>query len=58
MPDIEGKAKELYEVYCESVGGVAWNGDPLPSWEEFSADSTKETQADGWRRVAERALGL
>lgn len=43
----------LYEVYCKSVGGIAWNGDPLPSWNEFSKDETKKKQADGWRDVAE-----
>lgn len=32
MNDIETIAGLLYEHYCDAVGGVAFNGDPLPNW--------------------------
>lgn len=50
---IDNVARQLYEVYCRAVGGIAFNGDPLPSWEEFSKDASKLKQANGWRAVAE-----
>ena len=49
-------ACRLYDVYCEAVGGKAWDGRPLPSSEEFFYDATKVKQADAWRAVAEFAL--
>lgn len=49
-------AAELYSTYCQSVGGVAYNGDPLPTWEEFIADPAKATQAEGWVDVAREAI--
>jgi hypothetical protein len=45
----------LYETYCRAVGGKAFNGDPLPRWIVFAADPAKRVQADGWRKVAEKA---
>jgi len=47
-------AKLAYDTYCEAVGGVAFNGDPLPSWEDFSKDENKQKQVEAWRTVAER----
>lgn len=38
----------LYQTYCEKVGGVAFNGDKLPTWEEFEADPAKQKSAAGW----------
>jgi len=52
MKDIEKIAGELYETYCLAVGGVAFNGDALPTWEEFGSDSTKTKQSNAWRAVA------
>lgn len=49
-------ACKLYDVYCEAVGGKAWDGRPLPTSEEFFYDATKVKQADAWRAVAEFAL--
>jgi hypothetical protein len=46
-------AIKAYDVYCKAVGGVAFNGTPLPTGEEFFADVTKEKQANGWIAVAE-----
>lgn len=58
MPHTERLAADLYETYCASVGGLAWNGDTLPSWEEFRADPKKQKQSDGWMAVAVRAIEL
>ena len=49
-------AGELYTTYCHEVGGKAFNGDPLPSWDEFSKDPKKQKQVEGWGGVASKAL--
>ena len=49
-------AEQLYNAYCAAVGGVAFNGDPLPEWEEFSIDETKKKQSDAWLATADRAM--
>lgn len=41
-------AKQNYETYNLAVGGVAWNNDPLPNWEDFYNDPTKQKQVYGW----------
>jgi len=51
-------ASMLYTEYCIAVGGLAFNGDPLPSWEDFSNDPGKEKQANAWRVVAEKSLSV
>lgn len=58
MIDKETVAKRLYETYCEKVGGLAFNGDKLPTWEEFSTDSTKKKQSDAWLAAAQAAIDL
>lgn len=58
IEDVEKIAGELYETYSEAVGGVAFNGDPLPMWEEFRADESKKKQSDAWVKVAEQALQI
>lgn len=55
---IDRLAGQLYDNYCVSVGGKAWNGDPLPSWEEFGSDPTKQLQANGWRSSAKLAMAI
>jgi hypothetical protein len=57
MPDMLKLAGDLYTAYCEAVGGKAFNGDPLPSWYEFSKDPNKQKQVEGWVAVANHALG-
>ena len=52
----ETVAKELYEAYCKSVGGIAFNGDPLPNWETFSNDETKKKQSNAWLDTAQAAI--
>lgn len=52
---MEELAKTMYTVYCENVGGKAFNGDNLPSAEEFFNDETKTKQANAWRETAKAA---
>jgi len=56
MIDSEQLAGVLYETYCSSVGGCAFDGKPLPDWNEFRADSRKFRQSDAWVAVAEKAV--
>ena len=49
----EELAKKAYETYCEAVGGVAFNGYKLPTWEEFSSNESKQKQANAWLKVGE-----
>ena len=58
MDGIESIAGELYTAYCDKVGGIAFNGDPLPVWGEFRADESKKKQSDAWVAVAERAQDI
>lgn len=55
MPE-ETLAKHLYANYCVAVGGHAFNGDLLPTWDEFSKDTTKQKQVTAWRIVAKVAI--
>jgi len=56
VKQLENQAALLYAVYCEAVGGLAFNGDPLPDWETFKADENKAKQVNGWRAVAQESL--
>jgi len=56
--ELDAHADLLYSVYCEGVGGVAFNGDPLPSWADFAGDAAKQKQADAWRAVAKQSLSI
>lgn len=58
MFDEESFAKELYTAYCAAVGGVAFNGEPLPDADTFFADTKKQRQIEGWKAVALRALAI
>ena len=51
-------AEELYLTYCAAVGGVAFNGDPLPDWATFAADPTKTKQSEAWLATADRAVAF
>lgn len=52
----EQLAKILYDDYCTAVGGKAFNGDTLPTSEEFFKDETKQKQANAWRVVAQSSI--
>lgn len=58
MIDQETLAKKMYDEYCKLVGGIAFNGDPLPGSDEFFADETKQKQANAWRGTAGLAIVL
>jgi len=45
-------ARLMYDTYCKAVGGLAFNGDPLPTSKEFFSDQTKTKQRDGWDAAA------
>lgn len=49
-------AKLMYNNYCASVGGKAFNGDPLPEADEFFSDETKKKQSDAWLSAAASAV--
>lgn len=34
MRDFEVLAEAAYTAYCVAVGGVSFNGDTLPTWEQ------------------------
>lgn len=51
-------ARDLYTTYTKAVGGIAFNGDPLPGASEFFGDPTKKKQADAWRAVAKETLPI
>jgi len=51
----EAIAARLYGKYVEAVGGVAYDGKPLPEWDEFRADPAKRKQSDAWVAVAVEA---
>lgn len=48
-------AGELYAEYCKTVGGLSFNGDPLPTWDEMRADKTKRKIVKAWCAVAVNA---
>lgn len=51
-------AMEMYDAYCEEVGGKAYDGRPLPTAKEFFNDKTKQKQAMGWFAAASKAIEL
>jgi hypothetical protein len=46
----------MYTAYCRAVGGKAFNGDLLPSWQVFRADPAKKLQSDAWLEAAQVAF--
>lgn len=54
--ETEDTARRFYDDYTSAVGGIAFNGEKLPSAEEFFEDETKQKQANAWRTVAGNAL--
>lgn len=51
----EELAAKLYTRYCTAVGGKAFNGDALPSAEEFFSDPKKQLQSSAWLATAAEA---
>lgn len=58
MINAEIVAERMYEAYCKGVGGIAFNGDPLPDWKTFRADQSKRKQSDAWVAAAQEAMTL
>lgn len=56
MITVEEIAKQLYTTYCDGVGGVAYNGDKLPTADEFFTDPAKEKQVVAWTMAAATQL--
>jgi hypothetical protein len=50
---VECLAQKAYDKYSKGVGGKAFNGDPLPSWDDFAADPSKKKQVQGWLDVGQ-----
>jgi acyl carrier protein len=46
----------LWGAYSRGVGGVAFNGDPLPDWATFAGDPAKKTQSEAWLLAAGAVL--
>lgn len=55
---IKKLAIKAYDAYTAAVGGVNFNGEPLPCGKEFFADPAKEKQANGWRAAAMKVQGV
>lgn len=49
-------AKLLYATYAAAVGGTAFNGDPLPEWDDFKKDPDKHKQSQAWLAVADISM--
>lgn len=41
-----------WDTYSKAVGGKAFNGDPLPSWDAMCKDEKKENLVVAWKRAA------
>lgn len=41
-----------WNTYSKAVGGKAFNGDPLPTWDAMCADAKKENLVVAWKRCA------
>lgn len=50
---IKEMAIAAYDAYTAAVGGVNYEGKPLPSGKEFFADDSKSTQQAGWIAAVE-----
>lgn len=51
MIHLELYAAAAYAAYSESVGGKAYNGDPLPKW-----DALPERIKTAWKAAAEAVV--
>lgn len=46
-------ARIAWEAYRDAVGGLSFDGKPLPDWSELIEDSTKIKIVQGWLAVAD-----
>lgn len=54
MATVDETAQAAYEAYTRAVGGRAFNGDELPTWDEQRQRSPRIT--DAWRAAAQAAV--
>lgn len=54
MATVDQAAEAAYEAYTTAVGGVAFNGDPLPDW--ATQRQRNPRIADAWRAAALAAV--
>lgn len=47
----EQEGQDAWRAYAAEVGGTAYNGEPLPTWEQLG-----ERQRNGWRAAAKAIL--
>jgi hypothetical protein len=45
-------ARIAWDTYSKAVGGKAFNGDPLPTWDVMCKDEKKENLVVAWKRCA------
>lgn len=48
MSDTTTYGEIAYDAYCESVGGKAYNGEPLPAFKDIAKESVRR----GWEAAA------
>lgn len=44
--------KLAWDTYSKAVGGKAFNGDPLPTWEDMKKDDKKQNLVEAWKKTA------
>lgn len=54
MATVDETAQAAYEAYTRAVGGRAFNGDELPTWDEQRRRNPAIT--DAWRAAAQAAV--
>lgn len=55
--DVEVTAGEIaYNAYCKELGGVAFTGDPLPTWKEQCDDPRKARVVSGWHAAGNAVI--
>lgn len=50
--------KTAWDAYSASVGGKAFNGDPLPAWDVMCKDEKKTQLVTAWKRAGRAVASL
>jgi hypothetical protein len=56
VPLREYVAELMWKAYCRAVGGKAFNGEILPTWQMMVNDPSKKLQVEGWLSAADAAI--
>ena len=51
MTDINSLGQVAFEAYCTAVGGLTFDGKPIPGWNELHGDRLKVQ--GGWEAAAQ-----